>query len=286
MADDFEDDLDLYDDMDSGGSSKGKSGGGSNNKIVFLVILLVAAAGGYYYFNMMDTVDDEFSFDPDEVLQEELELESEQPEEFVQEEFPPQGEREQVLGPQAPSPMLGRGDYSLLSPRDGAVVRYDESRHPPQFKWTGAQGRLIFSRRSDLSRVQKSIVSRSGVRVPNLYPGTWYWTVKGAESSSSIRSLVVQSSRKRNIIVQVPQTGGSLSGSGGEVRWIGDERIAYYKVELTKPGTEVSAYRFATSGTSLQINNVESGSYQLKVGGFSEVSGKWEFSSAFDVNIE
>ena len=90
MADDFGDDLDLYDDMDSGGSSKGKSGGGSN-KVVFLVILLIAAGGGYYYFNMMNKVDNEFSFDPDEVLQEELD--SEKPEEFVQEEFPPEREK-------------------------------------------------------------------------------------------------------------------------------------------------------------------------------------------------
>jgi hypothetical protein len=288
MADNLDDELDLYDDSNSD-SSQGSSGGGGSQRVIILIVLLLASAGGYYYFNVMK-VEDDFAFDLDEDTFKEDTFSSEEPKELYQEPLEdPEAVTDSIVQEAQEvqqTQHLGTGNYAQLSPRDGAVVTYDESRNPPGFKWTGGQGQLVFSRKADMSRVQKSLVAPSGVRVSRLYPGTWYWQVKGAESSSSIRSLVVKSSRKRNIVLQSPQGGESLPSSGGEVRWIGDERIAYYKIELIKPETAVTAYRFATSGTSLQIKNVESGSYQLRVGGFSEVSSKWEFSDAINITVD
>ena len=103
---------------------------------------------------------------------------------------------------------------------------------------------------------------------------------------SGIRSVVIRDPLRREIALSSPAGGGGLSGSGGVVSWTGDQKVSYYRVEISSGGWANPMYRFATSGTELQVQGVAAGQYQLRVGGFSEVSGKWEYSPVIDVNIQ
>ena len=68
--------------------------------------------------------------------------------------------------------------------------------------------------------------------------------------------------------------------------WLGDERIAHYRIELKEKGSGEVSYRFATTGTSLVISKLNPGSYDMRVGAFSEVSGSWEYNDYFPVIVQ
>ena len=87
--------------------------------------------------------------------------------------------------------------------------------------------------------------------------------------------------------VTQPASGGSLAANGGVVSWTADKMVAYYRVELSTSGTwSTPEYVFATSGGQLAIKDVAPGKYKMRLGGFSEVSGQWEYSSPIDVTVQ
>jgi hypothetical protein len=78
-----------------------------------------------------------------------------------------------------------------------------------------------------------------------------------------------------------------LAGSGGVVSWTGDKGVAYYRVELNQSDDWSNPmFKFSSSGSQVQLNGVGAGQYQLRLGAFSEVSGRWEFTQPIAVTIQ
>jgi hypothetical protein len=79
----------------------------------------------------------------------------------------------------------------------------------------------------------------------------------------------------------------SLAGTGGSVTWKGDSGVAYYRVELNQNDDWSNPqYKFSSSGTQAQLNGVPAGSYNMRLGAFSEVSGRWEYTQPIQVNVQ
>ena len=177
---------------------------------------------------------------------------------------------------------------TLISPPNGAVRDYDESRGPAEISWDGSPGGwILFSKHPDMQPVERRApVSGNSYQYYHPFPGTWYWMVRNGGGSSEIRSFTISPPAKRNLAVSAPQSGGAVAGNGGVVSWQGDDRVAYYRLEISNGDWANPQYRFATSGNSLQLQGVQPGSYELRVGGFSEVSGRWEFSQPFAVTVQ
>ena len=122
----------------------------------------------------------------------------------------------------------------------------------------------------------------------NPYPGTWYWQVKNSSGASEVRSFKISAPARRNFPVSQPTPGGSISGNGGVVSWQAGEKIARYSVEFTPAGQSFASpsHRFGASGTSVAIQGVSPGSYDVRVGAFSEVAGRWEWQVIKNVTVQ
>jgi hypothetical protein len=120
-----------------------------------------------------------------------------------------------------------------------------------------------------------------------LLPGNWYWQITNSEGKSPVWSFTIENPIPRNISLVQPNSGSKVSGSGGIVTWTGDSKVSYYKVQISSGGNwNNPEYSFSTVGTQLSINGVSAGSYSLRIGAFSEVSGKWEYTSPVSVSIQ
>jgi len=180
----------------------------------------------------------------------------------------------------------GSGTISMITPNDGQAWTYDETKGGAPFKWEGG-GAIIISRSSNMSPEYMRVTSERGsFTFKNPYPGTWYWQVENADGKSEVRSFSVASPSRRNVTVTAPAAGGSLS-EGAVVSWQGDDKVAFYRVEFSNSNSFANpSYRFATSGNSVQITGVTAGQYQMRVAAFSEVSGRWEYSSPMTVTVQ
>lgn len=179
---------------------------------------------------------------------------------------------------------MGSGPITLASPANGQSWTYDETMGPATFEWQGGGGVIIFSRSSSMKpEVMRVPVSGSGYSFHNPYPGTWYWQVVNNSGPSEVRSFNVDAPVRRNIVVNQV---ADLAGNGGVVEWQGDEKVAFYRVELSTGGWANPNYRFATSGTRVEVNGVAPGQYQMRVGAFSEVSGRWEYTAPAPLNVQ
>lgn len=187
------------------------------------------------------------------------------------------------------SPYSGGGvPPSLATPPNGAARDYDETSESAEFTWEGSPGGYImFSRSPNMASLdRRARVSGNSYSFHHPAPGTWYWMVKNGGGSSSINSFTISPPIKRNLSMVAPTPGGALTGNGGVVSWQGDNKVAFYRVEVSNSGWANPMYRFATSGTQLQVQGVSPGSYQIRVGGFSESSGRWEYTSPVDVTVQ
>jgi hypothetical protein len=196
--------------------------------------------------------------------------------------------QEQIADTMVDQAPAASGAVSLITPANGDAREYDETMGPAQFQWEGGAGTIVFSRsRSMRPAYMRVPVSGSSYSFYNPYPGTWYWQVETANGASEIRSFNVANPKPRNLSLVAPQSGSALAGNGGQISWQGDNKIAFYRVELSNTGSFANpTYRFATSGMALQLQNVTSGSYELRIGGFSEVAGRWEYTNPVQVQIQ
>jgi hypothetical protein len=177
---------------------------------------------------------------------------------------------------------------AALNPPSGSSRSYDETSEYAEFSWEGSPGGYIyFSRNPNLEPVEKRVmVDGNNYRLRHPWPGTWYWKVQNGAGASEIASFTVDPAVRRNVALNQPQSGSSLSGNGGLVSWTGDSKVARYKVEISGSGWANPDYKFQTSGNDLQVQGVSVGNYQMRVGAFSEVSGRWEFTQPVDVVVE
>lgn len=177
---------------------------------------------------------------------------------------------------------------SIVSPADGSVRSYDETMVPPEFVWEGSPGGwLVLSKDPSMNSVTtRRRVSGNSHRLRKLVPGTWYWQVINGAGKSGVRSVVITEATRRALSIAEPTEGGSLTGTGGQVSWTGDNKVSFYRVEISSNGWASPAYRFATTGTQMQVQDVAPGQYQLRIGGFSEVSGRWEYSQPVNISVQ
>lgn len=181
------------------------------------------------------------------------------------------------------------GDMQVVMPSAGQMRNYDETTGDALFQWEGMADYIVFARRSSMTAPERRIrVSGSnsyGLR--DAWPGTWYWRLESADGSqySETQSFTISTPPRRNIALSQPSAGASISGDSS-VAWNGDEKISYYRVEISAGNFSAPNYRFATVGTSVQLSGVMAGSYQLRVGGFSEVSGRWEYTDPIAITVQ
>jgi hypothetical protein len=218
-------------------------------------------------------------------------------EEATAEETKPEGEGETTAEQSAASeavpeskPMKstggGGGPVALTEPADGSSLNYDESQGPAMFTWTGGGGHIVFSRNSSMSPVVYRVkVSGNQYAFHHPWPGTWYWKVENGSGSTEVRSFKVNGPARRNLQITEPSN-GSVAGNGGVIAWQGDSAVAYYRVEISNSGWANPTHRFATSGNSVKLEGVTAGSYQMRVGAFSEVSGRFEYTAPASVTVQ
>jgi hypothetical protein len=190
--------------------------------------------------------------------------------------------------PSAVPQMATSGSLGMDLPVDGDIRSYDETAGPAVFSWQGPATHIIFSRSESMSPTYiRAPVSGSQYEFYHPYPGTWYWQLEGPDGLSEVRRFRVEPAQPRNVMIQQPTAGGTLAGSGGVVTWAGDTKVAFYRVEFSAGGSFAKPdFTLATSGTSVQTQGIAPGAYQMRVGAFSEVSGKWEYTAPVSVTVQ
>jgi hypothetical protein len=180
------------------------------------------------------------------------------------------------------------GPITLSAPESGASMPYDETQGSASFSWSGGPGTIVFSRNSSMQpEVMRVNVSGTSYSFHRPWPGQWYWKVETEGGASEVRSFSVQAPVRRNIALTAPQSGASLAGTGGAVTWTGDSNVAYYRVELNQTDDWSNPqFKFSSSGSQLQLNGVPAGSYNLRLGAFSEVAGRWEYTTPVQVTVQ
>ena len=79
---------------------------------------------------------------------------------------------------------------------------------------------------------------------------------------SEVRDFVVEAPVRRNVKIEAPVDGATISGDGGESIGPGILVARYrlnFQVRVGQP-----RYQFQTSGTGLNLNGVSSGQYKLE----------------------
>ena len=180
------------------------------------------------------------------------------------------------------------GSISLSAPENGASLAYDETQGAAMFSWGGGPGTIIFSRHSSMHpEVMRVKVSSSSYAFHHPWPGQWFWKVESEGGASDVRSFSVSAPVRRNVALTAPAAGATLAGTGGVVSWTGDKAVAYYRVELNQSDDWSNPmFKFSSSGSQVQLNAVTAGKYQLRLGAFSEVSGRWEFTQPVEVTAQ
>jgi hypothetical protein len=271
---------------------KDGSGFGGNNtkRWVLMGAFLLVAAGAAYYLLSEDPIDDlsvptadELTPEPSEATPADTATAGKTATDAVaQPEAVPQ---EAVATEAAPT-----GNISLSSPVDGDSRAYDETSGPAKFSWDGGAGTIVFARSSSMSPVYMRVpVSGSSYNFYNPYPGTWYWKVENASGSSEVRRFTVEPPARRAVALKEPANGATLAATGGTIAWSGDpeRKVAFYRVEFSADGKWGNpAYRFASSGEGTQTQGMNPGSYQMRLGAFSEVAGRWEYTDPVQVNVQ
>jgi hypothetical protein len=283
-------------------------GGGfteDKNKIIIIGVIVLAVLGGAFFY-LTSSEDEEF----DELATEEsMEGEATEGEEATATEG---ATDEAVTGTEgeattdatteavteappmeaapAAETMGNTGAFTIVSPHDGASQNYDETQGPAVFQWEGPADKIVFARNSAMSPIDRS-VRLSGQNTYSFHhphPGTWYWRVENAAGASEVRSFIVNAPERRNFPVSQPTAGGAIAGSGGVVSWQPGDKIARYQVQLAPQGSSWAnpQYRFSTSGNSVQLQGVAPGAYDMRVGAFSEVSGRWEWQLISGVTVQ
>ena len=194
-------------------------------------------------------------------------------------------ETQQQVQPVAES-FSGSGAIGMLSPADSQVWEYDESKGGAPFEWDGG-GSIVISRSSSMRPEYIRARAPSGrYTLKNPYPGTWYWQVESADGRSEVRRFTVSAPPRSSIAVSQPAANGALAGEGGVVAWQGQGKVAFYRVEFSNGSFANPQYRFATSGSSVQVSGVAPGAYQMRIGAFSEAAGRWEYTTPQSITVQ
>ncbi len=99
---------------------------------------------------------------------------------------------------------------------------------------------------------------------------------------------MIKPPKRRKISLLGLPKGSSLGKDEELISWHGDTLVTYYRLEFSKSKDNWAnpKYRFATSGTSLVVKGVQPDRYHLRLGAFSEVSGRWEYTDPLAVVVK
>lgn len=261
--------------------------GGNNrtrNMIIGGVVVLLCVVG---YFMLSDS-STETAEPTDEVAADTTAKEQAAPTVQAEASTAPDAAAEQAAVAEQATGAEGGGALQLGSPANGAALEYDETQGSASFSWSGGPGTIVFSRHKSMQpEVMRAKVSGSTYSFHRPWPGQWYWKVENEAGASEVRSFTVSAPVRRNVALTAPAAGSTLAGTGGAVAWTGDKGVAYYRVELTQ-GDDWSnpQFKFSSSGSQIQLNGVPAGAYNLRLGAFSEVSGRWEYTQPINVTVQ
>jgi hypothetical protein len=185
-------------------------------------------------------------------------------------------------------PMGGTEVPVVKTPGNAKTRMYDETSGDAEFNWDGSPGgKIYFSRNKSMKPVERQAVVKGNSYVfRDPWPGQWYWQVENGAGKSKVRSFSVDAPVRRNIAIASPAAGGAVAGSGGVVAWSGDQDVSRYKVEFSNGDWANPAHKFQTVGTEVLLNGVTPGTYQMRVGAWSDVSGRWEYTPAVPVTVQ
>lgn len=173
------------------------------------------------------------------------------------------------------------GSISVASPIGGADASYNESMAAPRFSWQGNADKIMFSRSASMRPVYRwaDVTGRNSYEFQGVFPGNWYWQLQGPDGMSDIKSFTISPPSRRQISIIEPQSGAALSGNGGFVAWSSADKVARYQVQFKTPDMSWAnpTYRYGTVGTKVAVSGISPGTYDMRVGAFSEVSGRWEW---------
>lgn len=179
------------------------------------------------------------------------------------------------------------GSIQLTAPVDGQSWSYDETQGAAPFSWEGSGGYIVFSRRASMQPEYMRVpVSGNFYGFANPYPGTWYWRVENEGGASEVRSFRVAAPVRRNLAITAPAADAGIAGEGGVVSWQRAEKVAFYRIEIASQGFANPDYRFSTSDVSVKLEGVAAGAYQIRLGAFSEVSGRWEYTAPQALSVQ
>jgi hypothetical protein len=264
----------------------------SSNRSRYIVmggILLLICAVGWYVLSGDEDVGDETA-DETTAGEEAVDAPAERPAE-TQAEKPAEATGDSLASAPAAAPSaapVSVGSIALSSPENGATLAYDETQGSAMFSWNGGPGTIVFSRHSNMQpEIMRVKVSGATYAFHHPWPGQWFWKVESEAGASEVRSFSVSAPVRRNIAISSPTAGATLAGTGGVVSWSGDKGVAYYRVEMSQ-GDDWSnpQFKFSSSGSQVQLNGVSAGSYNLRLGAFSEVSGRWEYTQPIKVIVQ
>jgi hypothetical protein len=275
-----------------------KSGSNSNKYKLFggAILVLTLVAGGLYLYLPSQGSEDEFAAegtepvttDPD-ALGEEGDPAAPLDDAMAQNDAMGAGEAtpDSAVKTQG-EPQVATDAPATTSPTNGQARLYDETSSDAEFTWGGSPGGYIsFSRTADMrATVRRTKVEGNSYVFRHPWPGTWYWQVENDAGKSAVESFSVAAPVRRNIAVSSPQAGATLPGNGGLVSWNSDEHVSRYKVELSTGDWANPAHRQQTVGTDLQLSGVAPGTYQMRVGAWSDVAGRWEYTAPMAVTIQ
>lgn len=284
-------DEDFGDEFDDGGGDDAQK----KKKIAILVAALVLVGGLFFYLTGEDT-----SFEEDIILEQKEGMPKKEESDATavsKEEKKDKKERkskkkrkkakEEESSGERVAVASGVGALALLGPENGLSRFYDLSSDRPVFSWQGNADTIVFSRSPDMSSIVYSEKTNGSSHAGRYFkPGSWYWQVRNSSGASEVRSFNIIPSDERGLSLLAPQDGGEMTGDSSIVSWSTLERGAYYRVQMTQGDTWVNpSYVFATSGSQLAVKNVPPGSYKLRVGGFSEISGRWEYTDSIAIEV-
>lgn len=277
------------------------------NRLMILLLILLGAGGGFYFMTMEDESGfEDFSIKEEEIIKprsrrterdkkpsrsktvERREARKSDETKKVETHAAAKEKAEEVSPvKEAPKKVSAFGALALGTPVNGATRYYDLSSDRPVFTWEGNAERIVFSRNQNMKPAHYISGTKGNAHTgKHLEPGTWYWQVRNSDGGSDVRSYVVLPYQDITPALIEPMDGTAIAQSGSVVRWSLLARAAYYRVQLTEKDTWLApSYMFATSGSELTLDGLAPGSYKMRVGGFSEVSGRWEYSQAITVEV-
>jgi len=166
------------------------------------------------------------------------------------------------------------------APSASGTHKYDERSGGPVIRVKAGEV-VEVSRNASFTSLWMTGSSPSGeLQIPNPPAGTLFWRVQG---ETEIQSLEILPPDPLNIQLT---TASSLS-NGGQISWSSDDGAAFYRVEFASDAQFSDIVTTLSSqGKSVTLQDIPSGSFHVRVKGFSQKSGRWEASRSKNIQIQ